>query len=263
MNTAAYVSQLVAELTPQAIPLSKKAWETALACEGWPYVFGAWGAECTPAERQKRYNAHPSNTTIKTSCKAFSGGSCDGCKWYPDRFRTRCFDCRGFTDWVIKQWGFDLQGEGATAQWNTAENWCAKGTVKEGIPEGVLVCLFYVKKDEPAKMAHTGLYYNGETCECSNNVQHFTKLNKKWTHWAVAKIFEKDMKEAGKVPEGYAKVTGKRVALRKEPSTKAKILTRIDTGNLVKLEEEPPKAWDYVEYNGQRGYMMREFLQEG
>ena len=39
---------------------------------------------------------------IKDKCKNFDGnGSCSGCKWYPDSSRTRFFDCRGFTYWVL------------------------------------------------------------------------------------------------------------------------------------------------------------------
>ena len=93
----------------------------------------------------------------------------------------RMFDCRGFTDWILKQFGIDLKGEGATSQWNTESNWMAKGEIGT-IPDDVLVCLF-VKKG--AKMEHTGFGFRGETCECSSGVQHFTKRNKKWTHWAI------------------------------------------------------------------------------
>ena len=188
MNTASYVDHLIVDLKNRGIPFSEAAWQTALACIGWPYVFGSWGAYCTVAERKKRYReSHP---TIKTKCKAFDGGSCDGCQWYPNDERVRCFDCRGFTDYVLKQFGFDLVGEGATGQWNTASNWSKKGLVSDGIPQGVIVCLFYTDKDNPQVMAHTGLYYNGETCECSNGVQHFKTLNKKWTHWAIPACIE-------------------------------------------------------------------------
>ena len=185
MNSAEYVDRLIADLKDQGKVMSDIAWETALACVGWPYVFGAWGAYCTPAERRRRYRSdHP---TIKTACQNFDGdGTCSGCKWFPDGKRVRCFDCRGFTDWVLKvACGFDLKGEGATSQWNTESNWAAKGSVSDGIPQGVIVCLFYRKKDNPKVMAHTGLYYNGETCECSSGVQHSRTLDKKWTDWAV------------------------------------------------------------------------------
>lgn len=268
MNTAVYVDTLIAERRAQiqigGLPLSEACWDVVLACIEWAYVYSAWGAECTVNERQKRYRM-TGNENIKKNCQVLSGkkGSCDGCKWYPDRFRTRCFDCRGFTKWVIEEiTGFALYGDTVSTQWGTDSNWCRRGEIgKDELPEGVLVNLFIYKG---GKWTHTGFYMNGATCECSNNVQYFSTMKKnRWTHWAVAKPFAKELKEANKVPEGYAKVTGKRVALRQEPSTKAKIITRIDTGKLVKMEPEPPRTWDYVEYNGQRGYMMREYLQEG
>ena len=209
VNTAEYVDGLIGELKDQiefsGLPLFDAAWETALACVGWPYVFGAWGAECTVSERKKRLSYNPSHTTIRTSCKAFDGGTCKGCKWYPDGKRVRCFDCRGFTNWVLKQYGFDLQGQGATSQWNTAANWCAKGKVEDGIPDGVLVNLFI---DKNGTKSHTGFYYNGDTCECSSGVQHFHPMKKnRWTHWAVAKCFEKEYNGIHQNPAENATIT--------------------------------------------------------
>lgn len=180
MKSAKEVDQLIAQWKAEGKRPEEIAWNAALACEGWPYVFGAWGAECTVAERKKRYREeHP---TIRTKCRAYDGGSCSGCQWYPDGQRVRCFDCRGFTDWILKQAGIiDLEGEGATSQWNTNSNWSAKGPIST-IPGNTLVCLFVQKG---SKMEHTGLGYNNETVECSSGVQHFTSRKAKWTHWAV------------------------------------------------------------------------------
>lgn len=202
MNTAEYVDGLIIDLKSQAasagIPLSEVAWQAAIACDGWPYVYGAWGALCTVSERKKRLGYSPSHTSIRTSCKAFDGGTCNGCKWYPDRFRTRCFDCRGFTKWVIEQaTGFKLYGDMVLTQWNHADNWCAKGTVAQGIPQHVLVCLF---KYNGEKWTHTGLYFNGETCEAASGVQHKTKMGSGWTHWAVAKPFERELNHDTSLP---------------------------------------------------------------
>ena len=182
MNTAKQVADLIAQMKAEGKPNVEIAWNAALACEGWPYVFGAWGAECTVAERKKRYrDDHP---TIRSACKAYDGGSCSGCKWYPNGERVRCFDCRGFTDWVLKNAGvIDLEGEGATGQWNSVNNWDDKGTI-DTMPGNTLVCLF-VRKD--GRMQHTGLGYNNETVECSSGVQHFTSRKSKWTHWAKPK----------------------------------------------------------------------------
>lgn len=187
MNSAEYVGKYIEQLKGSGIPLSEAAWKAALACVGWPYVFGARGQYCTPANRRARYSDdHPA---IKTSCKNYNGSGsagCSGCKWYPNDRLVRMYDCRGFTYWILLQiFGWELKGAGCTSQWNDANNWKAKGSVSDGIPQDVIVCLFYEDKKNPKVMAHTGLYYNGETCECSNGVQHSKSLNKKWTKWGV------------------------------------------------------------------------------
>ena len=181
MNSADYVAKQIAALKNSGKPLQVVAWETALLCVGWAYVYGARGELCTPANRRVRYSeAHP---TIKTACKNFDGnGRCSGCKWLPGGNRTRFFDCRGFTYWVLLQvYGWKLMGAGATSQWNNADNWHAKGEIAT-VPKDTLVCLFVRKGNT---MEHTGFGFNGETCECSSGVQHFTKRNAKWTHWAI------------------------------------------------------------------------------
>ena len=187
MKNAQEVAELIEKLKNQGVPLSDVAWEAALACVGWPYVFGARGQYCTPANRRARYSDdHP---TIKSKCKNYNGSGsagCSGCKWYPKSKLTRCFDCRGFTYWILKQvFGWELQGAGCTSQWNTEKNWKKKGLVSDGIPANTLVCLFYKDKVKKGVMAHTGLYYNGQTVECSSGVQHRETIDKKWTHWGV------------------------------------------------------------------------------
>jgi len=206
VNNIDDVSKLIEQLTAGGVPLSEAAWQTALACVGWSYVYSAWGAECTPSERRKRFGMCPSHTTIKTKCKAFDGGTCSGCQWYPDGKRTRCYDCRGFTDWILKQFGFDLYGDTCGAQWNHKDNWCVKGQFgTDPVPQNVLVNVFIYKD---GKFTHTGFYYNGATCECSSGVQYFNPMKKnRWTHWAVAKCFAsgweapKPQKEPEKQPE--------------------------------------------------------------
>lgn len=271
MNNVVYLDQLIddrkAQINAGGIPMSQGGWDLALACVGMAYVYSAWGAECTKAERQKRYNMTGVQNII-AACQVLNGskGSCDGCKWYPDRFRTRVWDCRGFTEWVIEQiTGFKLYGDTCYTQWSHADNWCKKGVIgKDPIPQGVLVNLFIYKTD---KWKHTGLYYNGSTCECSSGVQYFETMKaNRWTHWAVAKPFRDELKEAEDVPkEGYAEVTatnGKPVNLRAEPSKKAKVLTKVKVGEEVKLEPVPESEWEYVSYKGKTGWMMREFLKE-
>ena len=268
MNSADYVSELTNKLKNQGVPLSDVAWQTALACVGWPYVYGASGQECKPSNRKVYADKFylQNHETIVTRCQALSWdketakskitGNCKGCKW---NLPVRMYDCRGFTYWILYQaFGWKLQGGGATSQWNTADNWSAKGTI-DTIPEDTLVCLF-VHNDKKDNMSHTGLGYHGATVEASSNVQYFETRNKKWTHWAVPKCVNA---EPIPIPEGYAEVTGKNVALREEPSTKATIIIRIKTGEQVKLTTPPPSEWDYVTYKGKKGYMMKKYLKEG
>lgn len=261
MYSAEYVDNLIRDMKNQGCVLSDVAWKAALACIGWAYVFGARGEYCTPANRRAYYaskgDAHP---TIKTACKNFNGDkSCSGCKWYPGDKRTRFFDCRGFTYWILLQvYNWKLMGVGATAQWNDNNNWTAKGAIST-MPRDTLVCLFVQKG---STMSHTGFGLNNETVECSSGVQYSSKLNKKWTHWGLPKCVSGDIPEPTPVPKGYAEVIGKNVALRKDPSLQAKIIMRIKTGEIVKIEDEPPKTWDYVQYKSNVGWMMREFLRE-
>ena len=267
MNTAAFVDQLITERRAQVaaggIPLSPACFEVAMACEGMAYVYSAWGAECTTSERKKRYGMTEILNIIK-ACQVLNGSrsSCTGCKWFPDGCRTRVWDCRGFTKWTIEQiTGFALYGETCASQWGEDSNWCRRGEVgKDQLPEGVLVNLFINKS---GKWTHTGFYYCGHTCECSSGVQYVEKMKSgRWTHWAVAKPYEKELKEVEKIPEGCAIVTGKNVAIRKDRSTASKCLGRVKTGETVQLAEAPPEEWLRVEYKGKVGWMMREFLKE-
>ena len=166
VNSANYVDELIEGLKQQDIPVSDKMWQTGLACVGMPYVFGSWGALCTTSERKKRYGYNPSHTTILSSCQVLRNdnpkSNCKGCKWFPNEERTRCWDCRGFEEWLYAQFGISLEGQGATSQWNSKKNWCAKSDDMSAIPQGVIVSVF-IKKD--GSMSHTGFYLNGETLE--------------------------------------------------------------------------------------------------
>lgn len=154
--------------------------EIGRMCEGWPYVFGAWGEQCTPAGRRRRKrDDHP---TIVSKCQVLNGqrSSCDGCKW---NLPVRMYDCRGFTHWLLAQVGINIAGQGATSQYNTKANWMARGPISE-MPKDRVCCVFIKKGD---KMSHTGMYLgDGSTVECSSGVQYFNPMQKnRWTHYAI------------------------------------------------------------------------------
>lgn len=153
---------------------------------GWPYVFGAWGELCVPAQRGRRMNAdHP---TIKSKCQVLKGSYdwrnihtnayCQGCNW---GCGVRMFDCRGFTYWLLKQVGITIDGQGATSQYNSVTNWVQKGDIAE-MPN--VVCCVFQKSGN--KMQHTGMHIgNGVIIHCSVNVQEGKTSQKVWTHYAI------------------------------------------------------------------------------
>ena len=225
MYTANYVKTEIEERKRAGLPLQSIAWDVAKMCVGWPYVFGARGEYCDPSNRRAR--ARDDHPTVRSNCRNFDGndnipGKCVGCKWFlagadadqeQHEGRVRFFDCRGFTYWILLQvYGWKLIGEGATSQWNTESNWKAKGEVRDGIPQGVIVCLFYYKKDSSGKrtktLEHTGLYYNGETIECSSGVQYTKGMNKKWEVWGIPACVDE------KAPDPQPTPTDKKPTLR-------------------------------------------------
>ena len=227
MNTAKQVDDLIAKLKQQLeageITLSLAIWQTALACVGWPYVYSAWEELCTPAERRKRFKMCPDKTSIKAKCKAFDNNNCHGCQWYPDDQRTRCGDCRGFQDFLLKMYGFNLEGDTVSAQWNHKDNWCAKGQFGvDPVPQNVYVNIF-IKNKTTGKWTHTGGYYNGSTCECGNGVQYFEKMKaNRWTHWAIAACFKSGWTMPDKEP------------VKEEPVATVKTLKKGSKGEAVK-----------------------------
>lgn len=185
MNSAEDVQKLIEKLKKASGVISDAVWETALGCVGWPYVFGAEGEECTPEKRKRR--ASEKHPTIESKCQVLREKdrkqSCDGCQWFPDGKRVRMYDCQGFTEWCLGQFGINIKAAGATSQWNNKNLWREQGTI-DTVPDGILVCLFQA---EGNKKVHTGFGYKGETIECQVGVQHFKTRNKKWTHWAIPK----------------------------------------------------------------------------
>ena len=182
MRTADEVDKLVEDYKAEGLTPPEIIARIAPECLGWPYVFGAWGELCTPANRRKRVrDDHP---TIRSACQVLSGksGSCDGCKWYPGGKNVRMYDCRGFTAWLCQQVGITLSGGGATGQWNDTANWMRRGDI--GDMPNVVCCLF---KRVDNKMEHTGMHIgDGRVIHCSHNVEEGT-TSKGWTHYAIPK----------------------------------------------------------------------------
>ena len=192
------------------------------ACLGWPYVFGAWGCMCTPANRRTyadRCEAkHPEYARrIREACPVLSKkqGDCSQCKWYGP---VRCFDCRGFTHWLLEQVGLQLYGDTVTSQWETKSNWAAQGDI-DTMPPDLVCCIF--------RKGHTGMYLGGGvTRHCSTIVKEDPMPgNPRWLRWGI--------------PAGlYSIEELRRAGLNVEESRNIPTIRRGATGELVRKLQE-------------------------
>lgn len=267
MYTADQVDRLIDEWRAAKLSKPQQVVNIANACLGWSYVWGSLGQYCTTSNRQSYMRssniAAGDINLIKTRCQILSGksSSCSGCKYYPNGQKTRIFDCRGFTRWVLSKVGIALAGGGATSQWNTASNWAAKGTIST-LPKDKVCCIF---RDVNGVKEHT-LFYDGQGhyIHCSGEVKKQDISTYKATHWAIPKGLYDNVTTTTPtetIPKGKAKVTGRSVALRLGPTTSAGILMRIATNTLVTVTTEPTN-WSRVEYKGKQGYMMNKYLKK-
>lgn len=188
MNNYKDVEAQVASWKAAGLPKAEIVSRAASACLGWPYVWGGSGQLCTVANR-KEYMARGSipaadAAKIRDRCPVLKGsrGSCNGCSYYPGE-KTRFFDCRGFTRWLLGQAGISLEGAGATSQWNKASNWTEKGDIRS-MPDTVC-CVFM---QEGSVMEHTGMHVGGGVViHCSGEVKKGKTTDRGWTHYAVPK----------------------------------------------------------------------------
>lgn len=194
MKTASDVEELVAKLIQQGKSKTEIIIAAAEACLGWPYVWGAVGAPCTP-EKRKAYamrDVCPAGevTQIYKTCQYYtdkgekSGKSCGGCQFYPNNMRVLINDCQGFVKKISQMVGITYTGGGASSMWNGSTNWEKKGT-RDTLPEQ-LCCIFWQASDKKT-MSHIGWYIGGGwMIHCSGTVKK-EKLSAKVTHWAIPK----------------------------------------------------------------------------
>ena len=196
MKTASEVDELVAQWKKQGLSKTDIIINCATAELGWPYVWGAVGAQCTPAKRE--YYANRSSCpadeskVILSRCQALngSGKSCGGCTYYPDNMRVLINDCQGFVKQVCSRVGISFTGGGASSMWR-GDNWTEKGTVST-LPER-LCCIFWQNQSDKSIMNHIGFYIGGGwMIHCSGTVKR-EKLSSKVTHWAIPKGLSGDL----------------------------------------------------------------------
>ena len=180
MYTASYVSSELARMKAAGTSKADIIWHLTGYCQGWPYVFGAAGSMCTVGNRKSCAGNRPDHAdSIYVACPVLSNQqpACDGCKWVD----TRMFDCRGFTRWLLNQVGIYIYGGTVTAQWETASNWVAKGTI-DTLPHGLVCCVF--------RPSHTGIYVGNDTVRhCGGRkgqvVEEKLPGTPHWERWAI------------------------------------------------------------------------------
>lgn len=194
MKTASDVKELVAKWIADGKDKSYIVVNAAEACMGWPYVWGAVGAECDPDKRW--YYAHRDvcpdgeKKQILKTCQYYTdkgektGKGCGGCPYYPDNMRTLCNDCQGFCKNIFSRVGITLPGAGATSMYNTSSAFTERGKIAD-IPKDK-VCLVFMQSGE--KMSHVGIHIgNGDIIHCSGTVKRGKITDRGWTHYAVPK----------------------------------------------------------------------------
>ncbi len=159
---------------------------------GWPYAWGAVGADCTP-EKREYYRSRGAigegdRELIRKRCQVLNGtaAGCEGCKYYPDNTRTRINDCQGFLKSLCRGVGITLAGGGCTSMWENNSNWTEKGPI-ERMPAGQ-VCAVFQHIASTGKMDHVGLHIgDGAIIHCSVEVRRGKTTDKGWTHYAIPK----------------------------------------------------------------------------
>ena len=181
MNTAEDLALILENCQAQGLSKAATVTEMAVACLGWPYVFGAIGEMCTPKNRDRRANA--SYPTIISKCQVLSGKAkdCSGCEWGQG---VRIFDCRGFTYWLLKQVDIKISTVGATTQYAEAAAWDMRGEIHD-MPAGAVCCVF---KDKNGTKTHTGMHIGGgQIIHCSGTVKRGKTSDSGWTHFGLPK----------------------------------------------------------------------------
>ena len=223
---------------------------TKALTDRWGYIWGTAGTEWTKAKQtalEKTTDANRANSRKY------------GSKWIGHMVA----DCSGLFVWAFKQMGGDIY-HGSDTIWN---KYCSnKGELIKGVRDDGMDLLpgTAVFTHSSPKRGHIGLHVGDgiviEAAGAKSGVITSRVTDKKWVEWGELKDI--DYGEPQPVPEGYAIVIGKNLALRQGPSTSCKVIARAPTGSKV-LIADPPEEWEYVIYNGLHGYMMKQYLREG
>lgn len=225
------------------IELKVKQWcESKIGCG---YIYGATGWVATQSHLDQQANQYPNQADTILNV---------GTKW----IGTECYDCAMFVRRAAEQVGVKMVS-GATSQWKKTD-WEESGTI-DTLPMDK-VCFLY--RDANGVKQHTGVYQGDGTVidarGTKNGVIH-TELNSyPWTHWAIPKWEEGEMKEMETLYQSrVVAVKGSTVNMRNIAGTNGKIIVKVPIGAIVDVCGNDGE-WSYIKYDGYFGYMMNKFL---
>ncbi len=189
-------------------------------------------------------------------------------------------DCQAFVEGCVRDCGGGMAYRGSNDMFRNACTWL--GTVKEAKALGRLVpgALLFIhafdggepsayRADGKGNASHVGLYCGLDGAEAAHSSASrgrvaTSTLKNGWTHAGWAKEID-----YGSEGERVATVTmratvvstnGEPVKLRSTPDTSRPYLAKVPVGTAVEVLEAGGQ-WCTVTVSGQRGYMMRQFLE--
>lgn len=191
-------------------------------------------------------------------------------------------DCQAFVEGCVGDCGGKMAYRGSNDMFRNACTWL--GSIKEAkalgrLVPGALLFIHATDGGEPAQYkadglgnaSHVGLYCGLADAEVAHSSASrgrvaASTLKNGWTHAGWAKEIDYGQGgEAGSVTAQTATVAaanGEPVKLRKQPGKHSEYLAKVPVGTEVQVLEEGGE-WCTVVVRGQRGYMMREFLEMG
>lgn len=212
------------------------------------YIWGSTGYVLSKSKLDELIAQYPNYVSYSKNSKAIGH---------------RVWDCASLVRYAMKQVGISMVS-GATSQWKKTK-WARKGTIDQ-LPKDQVACLY---RWTGSVMQHTGIYLgDGYVIDARGSGAGVIKSKLSsypWTHFGQPQGLIKKEQTNEVISVSYqAKVvadSGSTVRMRSAPSKEASVSATIALGTIVDVVEEA-EGWCGIIYNGQKGYMMSQFLEK-
>ena len=212
------------------------------------YIWGSTGYVLSKSKLDELIAQYPNYVSYSKNSKAIGH---------------RVWDCASLVRYAMKQVGISMVS-GATSQWKKTK-WARKGTIDQ-LPKDQVACLY---RWTGSVMQHTGIYLgDGYVIDARGSGAGVIKSKLSsypWTHFGQPQGLIKKEQTNEVISVSYqAKVvadSGSTVRMRSAPSKEASVSATIALGTIVDVVEEA-EGWCGIIYNGQKVYMMSQFLEK-